>query len=284
MVYLCLMTCVWAFSFSLIGVYLAGQVDPWFSGFSRVTVALCVFLPFLRWRSIPQTLLLRLVIIGAVQIGAMYGFYYQSFLYLTVPEVLLFTVMTPVYITLLNDCISRQFRPRYLLVAVVAVLGAIAIRYNTLSGDYWFGLLLVQGANLSFAAGQVFYKRITRPDGFTHRHSFAWFFVGAWVVTLVTMMMFGNWQKLPTTQTQWGILLYLGLVASGGGYFLWNKGVSQVSVATTAVMNNVLIPAGLVVNLILWNRSVEWGSLLVGTICIGAALALCYWFDKPSDA
>lgn len=277
------MTCVWAFSFSLIGVYLAGQVDPWFSGFSRVTVALCVFLPFIRWHSISNILLLRLLLIGAVQIGTMYGFYYHSFLYLTVPEVLLFTVMTPLYITLLNDCISRRFRPKYLLVAVVAVVGAIAIRYDTLSSNYWFGLLLVQGANLSFAIGQVLYKRTTRPDGFTHRHSFAWFFVGAWLVTLVTMTVFGDWQKLPTTQTQWGVLLYLGLVASGLGYFLWNKGVSQVSVATTAVMNNVLIPAGLVVNLILWNRSVEWGSLLVGSACIGAALALCYWFDKSSN-
>ena len=43
-------TVLWAFSFSLIGVYLAGQVDSYFAVLMRVGLAALVFLPFLRPR------------------------------------------------------------------------------------------------------------------------------------------------------------------------------------------------------------------------------------------
>ncbi|MGX6651838.1 EamA family transporter, partial [Vibrio cholerae] len=48
MVYLSAVTLLWAFSFSLIGVYLAGQVDSWFAVWMRVALASLVFIPFLR--------------------------------------------------------------------------------------------------------------------------------------------------------------------------------------------------------------------------------------------
>lgn len=44
--YLISVTALWAFSFSLIGVYLAGQVDGYFAVLIRVTLAMLVFLPF----------------------------------------------------------------------------------------------------------------------------------------------------------------------------------------------------------------------------------------------
>jgi drug/metabolite transporter (DMT)-like permease len=43
-------TILWAFSFSLIGEYLAGSVDSYFSVLMRVGLAALVFLPFLRTR------------------------------------------------------------------------------------------------------------------------------------------------------------------------------------------------------------------------------------------
>ena len=50
MPYLLIVTALWAFSFSLIGVYLAGQVDAYFSVLTRIALASLVFLPFLRRR------------------------------------------------------------------------------------------------------------------------------------------------------------------------------------------------------------------------------------------
>ena len=93
--YLSAVTLLWAFSFSLIGVYLAGQVDAWFSVLTRVSLAALLFLPFLRRQHLNRSLALKIMLVGAFQLGIMYCFYYQSFLYLSVPEVLLFHHLHP---------------------------------------------------------------------------------------------------------------------------------------------------------------------------------------------
>ncbi|RRS07513.1 MULTISPECIES: EamA family transporter [unclassified Pseudoalteromonas] len=265
-------TLLWAFSFSLIGVYLAGNVDPWFSALSRTVLAALVFLPFLRPTSVTKTLMLKLMAIGAVQIGLMYSFYYHSFLYLSVPEVLLFTVMTPVYITLLNDLLNKSFNRTFLTSALIAMFGAITIRFTELTSDYFFGLLLVQGANLCFAIGQVSYKRLSAQHSLIHHQSFGFFFIGASCVLALGLVLFGNLQQLPTTGQQWGILIYLGLIASGIGYFVWNVGLTRVSVGELAVMNNALIPAGILVNLFIWNKEADLIRLGIGSLIIFAAL------------
>jgi carboxylate/amino acid/amine transporter len=271
--YLFAVTLLLAFSFSLIGVYLAGQVDAWFSVLIRIALATLVFLPFLKFKQTPKPLALKLMLIGAIQLGVMYSFYYHSFLFLSVPEVLLFTVMTPLYITLLNDALNKHFNPRFFIVALIAVIGAITIRYENLNSNFIIGLLLVQGANISFAVGQVTYKRLMMNNKLDDKTVFGWFFIGALIIATICYALFGNSNKLPTTSTQWGILIYLGVVASGLGYFMWNKGATLVNVGALAVMNNLLIPAGIIVNVLIWNRDADIVRLSIGAaIMLGALL------------
>lgn len=272
--YLIGVTVLWAFSFSLIGVYLAGQVDAYFAVLMRVLLALLVFLPFLRPQ--PVALVLKLLALGGVQLGLMYLFYYQSFLLLTVPEILIFTIFTPVYITLLYDALQRRFQYRFMLAALLAVLAAAIMRYQGLTTNYWLGFAVVQGANLCFALGQVGYKvvmaRQTVP--LAQHQLFGWFYLGAALVAVPAWWFLGAAQY-PQTAVHWGVLLWLGLVASGGGYFYWNKGATQVSSGLLAVMNNMLIPAGLVVNILLWNRNENILSLAIGSILLILSCMLC---------
>jgi len=65
-------TILWAFSFSLIGEFLAGQVDSWFSVLVRLSLAALAFLPFLRWRGYQARVLLLYMAVGACQLGIMY--------------------------------------------------------------------------------------------------------------------------------------------------------------------------------------------------------------------
>jgi carboxylate/amino acid/amine transporter len=272
--YLFAVTLLWAFSFSLIGVYLAGQVDAWFSVLIRIALATLVFLPFLKFKTTPKPLAIKLMFIGAIQLGVMYSFYYHSFLYLSVPEVLLFTVMTPIYITLLNDALEKYFNPRFFVIAIIAVCGALTIRYESINSNFLIGLLLVQGANMCFATGQVTYKRLMINSKLDHKTVFGWFFIGALIVATVCYVLFGNTDKLPSTPIQWGVLIYLGIVASGLGYFGWNKGATLVNVGALAAMNNVLIPAGIVVNVLIWNTEADILRLSIGAGIILAALLL----------
>jgi len=282
--YLVLVTTLWAFSFSLIGVYLAGQVDSYFAVLMRVSLAALVFLPMLRPGRLALSQKLTLMALGAVQLGIMYLFFYQSFLLLSVPEVLLFTIFTPLYIALLDDLLFGRFTPFYLLTAGLAVVGAAVIRFKGVNADFWLGFVVVQGANLCFALGQVGYRRfsVTLPDDLPRHSVFAWFYVGALVVSLPVFMVLGNGQALPTTAVQWGVLLWLGLAASGLGYFLWNLGAVRVDAGTLAIMNNALIPAGLIVNLLIWNRDADLPRLVLGGAIIVASLWLNGWWQRRS--
>lgn len=278
MAYLSAITLLWAFSFSLIGVYLAGQVDSWFSVLMRVALACLVFLPFIKYKNVPKPLIAKLMAIGGIQLGLMYCFYYKSFVLLSVPEVLLFTVFTPVYVTLIYDWLQRKFSPWYLLTAAIAVLGAVFIKRTEINQDFIVGFLVVQAANLCFAIGQVAYKRVMETSKSTlPQHSvFAYFYFGALIVASIAFILFGNTAKLPTTSLQWGVLTYLGLIASGLGYFAWNKGACMVNSGALAIMNNALVPAGLIVNIVIWNRDVDLMSLSIG----GAIILFSLWFNE----
>ncbi|MBZ6072670.1 carboxylate/amino acid/amine transporter [Aeromonas schubertii] len=274
--YLVGVTLLWAFSFSLIGVYLAGQVDAYFSVLTRIVLASLVFLPFLKIRGLRPGLILRLMILGATQLGLMYLFYYHSFLLLTVPEVLIFTIFTPLYVTALYDLMERRFNPRFLWGALLAVAGAAIIRFNGLTSNYLLGFLVVQGANLCFALGQVGYKVVMErePTPLPQHRVFGWFYLGALAVALPAWLLLGQ-PKYPTSGVQWGILLWLGIGASGLGYFLWNKGATRVSSGVLAIMNNALIPAGLIVNLLLWNQGTDLLRLTLGGLVIALSLLVC---------
>ena len=284
MVYLVGITLLRAFSFSLIGVYLAGQVDSYFSVFLRVALASLVFLPLLR--PIPIKLAGQLMALGAIQLGLMYVFYFHSFTLLSVPEVLIFTILTPIYVTLVHDLLQRQFRLGYLLTAVVAVIGAAIIRYSPVESQVLVGFLVVQGANLCFALGQVGYKRLIErtPTTVPQRYLFGYFYLGALAVTLILWLALGDMGRLPTTGVQWGVLIYLGVIASGLGYFLWNKGATLVDAGTLAIMNNALIPAGLVVNLLIWNRDADLVRLSIGGgVLLVSLLVHEFWVKKPGS-
>ncbi|MGR2737790.1 EamA family transporter [Billgrantia sp. Q4P2] len=278
--YLIGVTALWAFSFSLIGVYLAGQVDSYFAVLMRVGLAALVFLPFLRPRLLVGRQRLALMGLGAVQLGIMYIFFYQSFLLLSVPEVLLFTIFTPFYVTLLDDALFGRFTPFYLLTAALAVLGAAVIRYDGIDSGFWLGFLVVQGANFCFALGQVGYRRLSvaLPAELPRHSVFAWFYLGALVVVLPAFALLGNAAALPSTGVHWAVLAWLGLVASGLGYFFWNLGATRVDAGALAIMNNALIPAGLAVNLVIWNRDADLVRLALGGAIIVGSLVLNEWW------
>jgi hypothetical protein len=62
-------------------------------------------------------------------------------------------------------------------------------------------------------------------------------------------------------------------VASGAGYFL-NQGVIKVNTGSLAIMNNALIPVGLIVNLVIWNKEADIKKILIGGSLIFALLRL----------
>jgi carboxylate/amino acid/amine transporter len=280
--YLLFVTLIQAFSFSLIGVYLAGHVDSYLAVLIRVVLAGLVFIPLTRWRQVEPRFMRGMLLIGALQFGVTYVCLYLSFRVLTVPEVLLFTILTPLHVTLIEDALNRRFNPWGLLAAIIAVLGAVIIRYDRIDSNFLGGFLLLQLANFTYAAGQVLYKHLVarHPSDLPHYRRFGYFYLGALAVALPAFLLFGNPQHLPEGTQQWGVLLFLGLVSTALGMYWWNKGACLVNGGTLAVMNNLHVPVGLLINLLIWGRNEDLGKLFFG----GLVIVFSVWISRRGAA
>ncbi len=275
MIELFVVSLVWAFSFGLIKDNLAA-VDPNFVAFARLFISLCVFLPFLRLKGLARRSSLQLMLVGAVQYGIMYVAYNLSFRYLQAYEVALFTIFTPLYVTLVDSLFRRRFSWLHAATTIVAVAGTAVIKLTgAVQQDVWLGFLIVQVSNLGFAFGQVYYKKVMLASpGFKDRHVFALPYLGGVLLTLLSTTVFGGWSSLRLAEPQVLSLLYLGVVASGIGFFLWNYGARKVNNGALAIVNNLKIPLAVAVSLLVFGESANLGTLLVGGCLILLALVL----------
>ncbi len=264
MLLLLLASFIFAFSFGLLK-RLTG-LDSSFIAAMRLGLALLVFLPFFRPKGLTARLALTFAAIGAIQFGLTYLAYIESFQYLQAHEVALFTLTTPILVTLLADALDRILRLRALYAAMLAVLGTACITVkSTAIGGTLTGLVLVQLSNGAFAIGQVWYRRVrARHSALRDRDIFALLFAGGLIVTLPLALPHLAATAQIVTPTQTATLLYLGIVASGVGFFLWNFGATRVSTGTLAVMNNAKIPLAVACSLLFFGESADLPRLLLG--------------------
>lgn len=272
---LIIVSIVWAFSFSLIGNFIVGKMDTYLAILIRFSIALFVFLPFLKSRKLIRSVSVKLIAVGALQVGVMYVFYFNSFKYLSVVEVALFTVITPLYISLISSFLEREFRVSQALNVLLVVGGAIIIKWNEVSRDFFLGFLLVQSANFCFALGQILYKRYV--PNHEQKEYFSFFYIGALIPIIFLVLIYSDLSLQKISQIQWIILFWLGAVASGVGYYLWNSGAKLVSSGELAVMNNAVIPLAIIVNILFWNKGINWVSFLFGFFLIILGVVLETW-------
>ncbi len=266
MVCLLIVSVIWSLSFGLIKHNLEG-IDPNFVAWSRMFLAFPLFLPFLRHKMLTPMLTMRLIGIGAVQFGLMYSAYLYAFRFLEAYQVALFTIFTPIYVTLINDIYARRLQVFYLAMALLAVIGAGLIRYQTVSYQgILMGFLLMQASNVCFAFGQIEYRRIRRQyQNLRDREIYALLYLGAVIVTSVTTTATQGWHNImDLTWVQVLVLLYLGFLASGLGFFLWNKGALETNPGTLAVFNNIKIPLAVLASLFIFGEKTDLARLLAG--------------------
>lgn len=308
--YLLMTSLIWAFSFGLIGNMLRG-LDPFMIASARLVIALLVFLPLLRPKQISPGERCHLFFIGAAQFGIMYICYISAFRFIPSHLVALFSMLTPIYIVLLHDMRQRQFHTRYLVAALLSVAGASVIKIRGgETGSIWTGFALMQISGIAFAFGQVAYRdwsreakrrhaRTTRGDepekikgqAFRNSEVFAFLYAGGAAVALVASIFIPSAADdfLEASWPQFGVILYLGAVASGLGFFLWNKGATLCSAGALAAFNNALVPMAMFVSLFIFGEisgasAADLGRLLVGTILIAGAVFIGKRSERQTQA
>lgn len=258
MIYLVITTLIWAFSFGLIGNSLKG-IDPLQIADTRLLLALIAFLPFIKLQNTNWQEKKQLILLGALQYGVMYTCYLSAFKFLPSHLVALFSVLTPLYIVIINDLRQRSFTPWYLVATILSVLGAAVIKMGNIdSNEIWIGFGLMQIANLAFAFGQVYYRdwKRNRPH-ITDGSVFGFLYLGAAVFTNIATVLITEHPPIPVnaTPTQWFVLVYMGFIASGLGFFFWNKGGTKTTVGVLATFNNAVVPLAMFASLFIFGEA-----------------------------
>lgn len=284
MPYLIITSIIWAFSFGLIKKYLAG-VDSSLVSFIRLSLSFVFFLPFLKVKMLNKKLTLHMITVGLIQYGLMYLSYIAAYKYLQAYQVALFTIFTPFFVTIVFDCWSKRFNINNLLISLLAIVGTFVIVYKT--GNFnsiLTGFLLVQISNLSFAFGQVYYRKIMNKNNEVQDIDvFALLYLGGVLITAFSCLIFTEWSLVKLTEKQIFVLIFLGVIASGIGFFLWNIGARKVKIGTLSVFNNIKIPLAIIVSISVFSErltSVGYIKLAIGSLIIGIALFLSEYISK----
>jgi drug/metabolite transporter (DMT)-like permease len=170
--------------------------------------------------------------------------------------------------------LKRRFHGLFLITACLAVVGAGIVFFKEIDrGGLVQGFLLLQVANLCFAFGQVAYKHVMdqKLDVKDH-HVFGFLYAGAVVLAALFALFSTDWSALDVDFKAGATLLYLGVLASGICFFLWNLGARRTNAGTLAVFNNLKAPLAVAVSLLVFREEGDITNLLLGGALILAAL------------
>ncbi len=276
MIYLFLSSIVWAFSYGLIKGNLT-HLNPDFVAWTRMIIPALLFFPFFKGKELAFKTKGLFLCIGALQYGLMYLLVIRSYAYLSAYQVIFFTAFTPIYVILIDDLLIRRFRPFYLFTALLAFMGAGILYYQSLfSGQLLKGFLLVQASDICFAFGQVAYKRLRKKESsLKDLELYALLFWGATAITTLSTSFFGGWSSIwLLSSKQLLLILYLGAVASGLCFFWWNRSAVFVSSGTLAALNNIKIPLGVFVSIVVFGEEAPIRALTLSTVLISISIFL----------
>lgn len=278
---LVLVSWLWAFSFGINKQWVAGA-DPVLVTVLRLGLAALALLPWLRLPRAGRAALPRLMAIGAVQFGLMYVALNYCFVVLQAYQVALFTILTPLYVAAIYAARVRRAPPGLFAAAAAALIGAALVeRWAVDRRSFWSAFAVMQVSNAAFAWGQVAYRDWRRKNpAETDLNVFGWLYLGGLLVSAAWAALSSDWgEPLGYAPQRWAALLYLGLVASGAGFFLWNTGAARVRPGALAAMNNLKSPLAVLVSAVFWGawtamQGRDWLLLAAGGACIiGAAAA-----------
>lgn len=275
MLYLLVVSILWGFSFGLVKTEFS-ELSASTLALMRLLIALPCFLPFLkRGYLVPTRDNFKLITIGSVQYGFMYLALFHSFSYLSGYEVALLTIFTPLYVVLANALLTGRNPPYWFwMTSGLAVAGALWIFSPQALPQKLPGILLMQVANVCFAAGQVLWRQVRlNRAGMQDLDGFALLYIGAVLACLPFALPANPLAELASLDTtQWLALVYLGSIASGVGFFLWNKGAARVNPASLAVFNNLKIPIATMISIVVFGESAALDRLVPGLVILLGSL------------
>jgi len=281
--YLFIAIVIWGFAYNF-SSNISAVVDNDFIALSRIFFATLLFLPFTKFIGLKKEFIVGLLYIGAIEVGAQYMFYYRIYDHISVAEALLFFATMPIFTTIFDDMFRKVVRPISFITAFIAIFAAVVIRWNEISESFLIGMILVQLVNVTHSFGMIWYKyhtiKYSCEDVPDHK-IFFYLMSGGLIASSIIFMILGDPSDLPENNSEWGMIVYLGVIVTGLSYVLLNKGAKMVSGATTGIFQNLSIPVGMLITFLFFDTgSIDPITATITMIIMGIAV---YINEKYSE-
>ena len=103
---------------------------------------------------------------------------------------------------------------------------------------------------------------------------FAFLYLGAVLLTGIFSFFTTDYSQLSISKNQILILVYLGVLASGVCFFLWNLGARRTEPGILAVFNNLKVPLAIFISLVFFKESTDMPRLIIGGSLIVVAMII----------
>lgn len=267
--YLIIASILFSLSFGLIKDQLAGLPSDVIVEL-RLILAGLIFLPFFRKTNLKN--ILTAGTIGFIQFGLMYMFFLRGFKYLQGSDVALLTAATPMFVAICAMFFGERFKWINFAAIILSIFGAIIAIGDNVSFNYLIkGVIFIELSNLCFALGQVLWRKYL-PQDEVNIMTPAYF--AAAIVVLPFTVLNTDFNNFSLTLGQVLSIAYLGIVPTGIGFWLWNKGSKMVSASTLAIMNNFKIPLGVLFAWAIFGEKIILLNLLIGGSLILTAIII----------
>jgi len=227
----------------VVSKYALDYIPPFTLLWLRYVTALCVLYPLAaRQQKIPLTRRdhRAFLMVGSVGYVVSVGLQFVGTRLSSAHNGAIITSASPAFILLFAWLmLGERLTTRKLLSVMLATAGVvIVVGWDSGAGgggNALFGNLALIGAAVTWALLSVLARK------FSARLSPLVITAGAvfWAAIMTTPLMVVEWRFLPVRGLDmpllWGAVLYLGVVATAGAFYLWNKGLSLVEAGTGSV-------------------------------------------------
>ena len=269
MINLIIATICFSLSFGLIKSQLV-TLPSEYVVFFRLFLAALFFLPFIR-KGIQKKHFLA-AFIGIIQFGVMFLCFIKAFKYLQGNEIALLTTTTPVFVAIWASIFGEKFKFIYILCILMSVLGAGIIVWQNITFEMMIkGILMMETSNCTFALGQILWKKHINDT--SSKYMFSAYF-GASIFVLLISIFNINFTTISITTPQILSILYLAIIPTGIGFWLWNKGSVTVKSSTLAIMNNLKIPFAILFSVLIFHEKINIINFSIGASIILASIII----------
>ncbi|MFH1653648.1 MAG: EamA family transporter [Pseudomonadota bacterium] len=261
MIEIWLVTLCWGLSFPL-ARFLVAELDPlWITTFRFLLGGLALFLFFLfkgEKRKLKIESVRLIIFLAIFEFFLVYFFYLTSIKYLPASKVAALTLTTPVIVLILDSIFKRKMPLLKILIPFIfATLGAVVLydKSASHSADKYnqiIGFICIIISNTSFAFANVILRsRMNSSNIFVTGSAQI---VAGIMSMIASILVVGAPNRISTER--FAILIYLSVVATGIGFWFWNRSVNKLGALYPGLISNLKAPIAALLSVLILKESV----------------------------